>query len=84
MERPLNLVIEEAKTTILSTVAEIKASTHLPAVIIEGILESALAETRREACSELVVAADKEKQQFIKILEKITKQEEVKEEEPDA
>lgn len=69
MERPIVLVMEEAKTAIEESVSDIKKKTRLPAVIIEGILCSVLADMRKEACAELAVAASEEKKAILKAIQ---------------
>lgn len=49
MDRPLVLVIEDAKSVLMSTVIMIKNQTGLPSTILDGILSGVLADVRKDA-----------------------------------
>ena len=76
-ERPLVLVMEDAKNVLLNTVITIKEQTGLPSSILDGILFGILADLRKDSCSEISLAAARERQ---KLMEKETKSEPKKEE----
>lgn len=63
MDRPLVLVIEDAKSVLMSTVITIKNQTGLPSTILDGILSGVLADVRKDACSEIAMAAAQEKKE---------------------
>ena len=63
MDRPLVLVIEDAKSVLMSTVITIKNQTGLPSTILDGILSGVLADVRKDACSEIAMAAALEKKE---------------------
>ena len=52
-DRPLVLVMEEAKNEIAGTVLKIKIQTGLPYSILDGILSS----VRKDTCAEIAAAA---------------------------
>ena len=56
-DRPLVLVMEEAKNEIAGTVMRVKLQTGLPYSILDGILSSVLADVRKDTCAEIAVAA---------------------------
>ena len=65
-DRPLVLVMEEAKNEIAGTVMRVKLQTGLPYSILDGILSSVLADVRKDTCAEIAAAAyagQKEKEQ---------------------
>ena len=62
MDRPLVLVIEDAKSVLMSTVIMIKDQTGLPSTILDGILSGVLADVRKDACSEIAMAAQEKKE----------------------
>lgn len=76
-ERPLVLVMEDAKNMLLNTVITIKEQTGLPSSILDGILSGILADLRKDSCSEISLAAARERQELMK---KDTKSEPKKEE----
>ena len=76
-ERPLVLVMEDAKNVLLNTVITIKEQTGLPSSILDGILSGILADLRKDSCSEISLAAARERQELMK---KETKSEPKKEE----
>lgn len=76
-ERPLVLVMEDAKNVLLNTVITIKEQTGLPSSILDGIVSGILADLRKDSCSEISLAAARERQ---KLMEKETKSEPKKEE----
>lgn len=76
-ERPLVLVMEDAKNILLNTVITIKEQTGLPSSILDGIVSGILADLRKDSCSEISLAAARERQ---KLMEKETKSEPKKEE----
>lgn len=55
-ERPLVLVMEEAKNEIAGTVLKVKIQTGLPYSILDGILSSVLADVRKDTCAEIAAA----------------------------
>ena len=63
MDRLLVLVIEDAKSALMSTVITIKNQTGLPSTILDGILSGVLADVRKDACSEIAMAAAQEKKE---------------------
>ena len=56
-DRPLVLVMEEAKNEIAGTVLKVKIQTGLPYSILDGILSSVLADVRKDTCAEIAAAA---------------------------
>lgn len=76
-ERPLVLVMEDAKNVLLNTVITIKEQTGLPSSILDGILSGILADLRKDSCSEISLAAARERQA---LMEKEAKSEPKKEE----
>lgn len=56
-DRPLVLVMEEAKNEIARTVLKVKIQTGLPCSILDGILSSVLADVRKDACAEIAAVA---------------------------
>lgn len=76
-ERPLVLVMEDAKNLLLNTVITIRDQTGLPPSILDGIVSGILADLRKEACSEISLAAARER---MELMEKETKGEPEKEE----
>lgn len=76
-ERPLVLVMEDAKNVLLNTVITIKEQTGLPSSILDGILSGILADLRKDSCSEISLAAARERQE---LMEKGAKSESKKEE----
>lgn len=76
-ERPLVLVMEDAKNVLLNTVITVKEQTGLPSSILDGILSGILADLRKDSCSEISLAAARERQELMK---KETKSEPKKEE----
>lgn len=76
-ERPLVLVMEDAKNILLNTVITIKEQTGLPSSILDGIVSGILADLRKDSCSEISLAAARERQE---LLEKEAKSESKKEE----
>lgn len=75
-ERPLVLVIEDAKNVLLNTVITIKEQTGLPSSILDGIVSGILADLRKDSCSEISLAAARERQA---LMEKEAKSEPKKE-----
>lgn len=71
-ERPLVLVMEDAKNVLLNTVITIKEQTGLPSSILDGIVSGILADLRKDSCSEISLAAARERQE---LMEKQAKQE---------
>lgn len=65
-ERPLVLVMEDAKNVLLNTVITIKEQTGLPSSILDGILSGILADLRKDSCSEISLAAARERQELMK------------------
>lgn len=76
-ERPLVLVMEDAKNVLLNTVITIKEQTGLPSSILDGIVSGILADLRKDSCSEISLAAARERQAM---MEKEAKSEPKKEE----
>ena len=76
-ERPLVLVMEDAKNVLLNTVITIKEQTGLPSSILDGIVSGILADLRKDSCSEISLAAARERQE---LMEKGAKSELKKEE----
>lgn len=76
-ERPLVLVMEDAKNVLLNTVITIKEQTGLPSSILDGIVSGILADLRKDSCSEISLAAARERQE---LMEKEAKSEPKKEE----
>lgn len=76
-ERPLVLVMEDAKNVLLNTVITIKEQTGLPSSILDGIVSGILADLRKDSCSEISLAAARERQE---LMEKETKSDSKKEE----
>lgn len=70
--RPLVLVIEDAKNVLMNTVINVKEQTGLPSSILDGIISGILADLRKDACSEISMAAARERQE---LMEKQAKQE---------
>lgn len=56
-DRPLVLVMEEAKNEIAGTVLKVKIQTGLPYSILDGILSSVLADVRKDTCAEIAASA---------------------------
>lgn len=65
-ERPLVLVMEDAKNVLLNTVITIKEQTGLPSPILDGIVSGILADLRKDSCSEISLAAARERQELMK------------------
>ncbi len=65
-ERPLVLVMEDAKNALLNTVITIKEQTGLPSSILDGIVSGILADLRKDSCSEISLAAARERQKLMK------------------
>lgn len=65
-ERPLALVMEDAKNMLLDTVITIREKTGLPPSIMDGIVSGILADIRKEACSEISLAAARERMKLLK------------------
>lgn len=74
---PLVLVIEDAKNVLMNTVVTVKEQTGLPSSILDGILSGILADLRKDSCSEISLAAARERQE---LMEKGAKSELKKEE----
>lgn len=74
---PLVLVIEDAKNVLMNTVVTVKEQTGLPSSILDGILSGILADLRKDSCSEISLAAARERQE---LMEKEAKSEPKKEE----
>lgn len=74
---PLVLVIEDAKNVLMNTVVTVKEQTGLPSSILDGILSGILADLRKDSCSEISLAAARERQE---LMEKGEKSEPKKEE----
>lgn len=74
---PLVLVIEDAKNVLMNTVVTVKEQTGLPSSILDGILSGILADLRKDSCSEISLAAARERQA---LMEKEAKSEPKKEE----
>lgn len=64
--RPLVLVIEDAKNVLLNTVITIREQAGLPPSILDGIISGILADIRKESCSEISLAAARERQELLK------------------
>lgn len=62
-DRPLVLVMEEAKNEIAGTVMRVKLQTGLPYSILDGILSSILADVRKDTCAEIAAAAHVEQKE---------------------
>ncbi len=67
--RPLVLVMEDAKNMLLNTIITIREQTGLPSSILDGIVSGILADLRKEACSEISLAAARERQSILKSAE---------------
>ncbi len=67
--RPLVLVMEDAKNMLLNTIITIREQTGLPSSILDGIVSGILADLRKEACSEISLAAARERQAILKSAE---------------
>lgn len=65
-KRPLVLVMEDAKNVFLNTVITIKEQTGLPSSILDGIVSGILADLRKDSCSEISLAAARERQELLK------------------
>ena len=65
-ERPLVLVMEDAKNVLLNTVITIRDQTGLPPSILDGIVSGILADLRKEACSEISLASARERMELMK------------------
>lgn len=65
-ERPLVLVMEDAKNVLLNTVITVKEQTGLPSSILDGIVSGILADLRKDSCSEISLAAARERQELMK------------------
>lgn len=78
--RPLVLVIEDAKNVLMNTVINVKEQTGLPSSILDGIISGILADLRKDACSEISMAAAKERQD---LMEKQTEEENQEEKAPE-
>ena len=63
---PLVLVIEDAKNVLMNTVVNVKEQTGLPSSILDGIISGILADLRKDACSEISMAATREWQELVK------------------
>lgn len=74
--RPLVLVIEDAKNVLMNTVINVKEQTGLPSSILDGIISGILADLRKDACSEISMAAAKERQDLMEKQTEEEKQEE--------
>lgn len=61
-DRPLVLVMEEAKNEIAGTVLRVKVQTGLPYSILDGILSSVLADVRKDTCAEIAAAAQSQQE----------------------
>lgn len=64
--RPLVLVIEDAKNVLMNTVVNVKEQTGLPSSILDGIISGILADLRKDSCSEISLAAARERQELMK------------------
>lgn len=64
--RPLVLVIEDAKNMLMNAVVNVKEQTGLPSSILDGIISGILADLRKDACSEISMAAIRERQELMK------------------
>lgn len=78
--RPLVLVIEDAKNMLMNAVVNVKEQTGLPSSILDGIISGILADLRKDACSEISMAAAKERQD---LMEKQTEEENQEEKAPE-
>ena len=58
--------MEDAKNVLLNTVITIKEQTGLPSSILDGILSGILADLRKDSCSEISLAAARERQELMK------------------
>lgn len=67
--RPLVLVMEDAKNVLLNTVITIREQTGLPPSILDGIISGILADIRKESCSEISLAAARERKELLKPVE---------------
>lgn len=63
---PLVLVIEDAKNVLMNTVVTVKEQTGLPSSILDGILSGILADLRKDSCSEISLAAARERKELMK------------------
>lgn len=63
---PLVLAIEDAKNVLMNTVVTVKEQTGLPSSILDGILSGILADLRKDSCSEISLAAARERQELMK------------------
>lgn len=63
---PLVLVIEDAKNVLMNTVVTVKEQTGLPSSILDGIFSGILADLRKDSCSEISLAAARERQELMK------------------
>lgn len=61
-DRPLVLVMEEAKNEIAGTVLKVKIQTGLPYSILDGILSSVLADVRKDTCAEIAAATQSQQE----------------------
>lgn len=64
--RPLVLVMEDAKNMLMNAVVNVKEQTGLPSSILDGIISGILADLRKDACSEISMAAARERQELMK------------------
>lgn len=62
-DRPLVLVMEEAKNEIAGAVMRVKIQTGLPYSILDGILSSVLADVRKDTCAEIAACAKETNQE---------------------
>lgn len=62
-DRPLVLVMEEAKNEITGAVMRVKIQTGLPYSILDGILSSVLADVRKDTCAEIAACAKETNQE---------------------
>ena len=74
--RPLVLVIEDAKNMLMNAVVNVKEQTGLPSSILDGIISGILADLRKDACSEISMAAIRERQALMEKQENENDQEE--------
>ena len=74
--RPLVLVIEDAKNMLMNAVVNVKEQTGLPSSILDGIISGILADLRKDACSEISMAAIRERQALMEKQENENNQEE--------
>ena len=63
---PLVLVIEDAKNVLMNTVVTVKEQTGLPSSILDGILSGCPGRSRKDSCSEISLAAARERQELMK------------------